>query len=79
MGNKLRDIFEGENKNLNKLIVENINKSRKERSCYTCTFKTEEYMGYFNEVGIGCELNKKTTPLFKVNKNCKYYQEENKN
>lgn len=76
MGNILKDIFEGENKDLKKLIVKLTNKSRKERSCYTCTFKTEEYMGYSNETGIGCKLNKKTTPLFNVNKNCKYYQKE---
>lgn len=76
MGNILKDIFEGENKNLKKLTAKLINKSKKERSCYTCTFKTEEYMGYSNEAGTGCKLNKKTTPLFKVNKNCKYYQEE---
>lgn len=76
MGNILKDIFEGENKNMKELTAKLTNKSKKERSCYTCTFQTEEYMGYSNEVGTGCKLNKKTTPLFKVNKNCKYYQEE---
>lgn len=44
-----------------------------EKSCRTCVHRIDE-CNYFNEVGIGCALDKKITSLFDVDKGCKYYE-----
>ena len=43
------------------------------KSCLTCVQRIDEY-NCFNEVGIGCALDKKVTSLFDVDKGCKYYE-----
>lgn len=75
MANILRDIFSGDTK-MNKLVNELTEKSIKERSCYTCIHRFEEYMAYSNETGTCCRLRKKKSPMFQVDKHCKYYEQE---
>ena len=75
MSNLLKEVLYEESKVLRKQLEEWKQESIENKTCYTCKHSREVYTAYQNETGTGCELGRKKSHAYRVDKNCKYYMQ----